>query len=151
MNTVAAVFVLDIDDYAFRFFTTRAVRNILTSLPPLGILSEDDYKDDVDVGAAKMGADDLVWQYLGGWILGPALLALATGLYQGWCGDDDLVLAVCFALPAACVLSMCFWCRTRSPLEASEFVGSIIKKIVGGFVEDSEPDQIQASATSGDA
>ena len=94
MNTVAAVFVLDIDDYAFRFFTTRVVRNILTSLPPLGMLREDEYTDDVDVGATKMGADDFVWQLLGGWILGPALLALATGLYQGWCGDNDLVLAV---------------------------------------------------------
>ena len=59
MNTVAAVFVLDIDDYAFRFFTTRAIRNILTSLPPLGILSEDEYKDDVDVGAIAVALHDV--------------------------------------------------------------------------------------------
>ena len=38
LNTVAAVFVLDIDNYAFEYFVMDLNKSILTSLPPLGVL-----------------------------------------------------------------------------------------------------------------
>ena len=111
MNTVAAVFVLDIDNYAFEYFATDMIKQLLTSLPPLGVLTKDDVPEGVDVGAARTGRDDELWQMFGGIILGPILIVLATVLYQGWCGDDDLALALGFGLPAACVLCSCFACR----------------------------------------
>ena len=113
MNTVAAVFVLDLDDYAFQYFTTSGLKQLLTSLPPLGILQEYEIPEGVDVGAARAGVDDLLWQVLAGWVLGPTLIGLATVLYQGWCGDDDLALALGFGLPAVCVLIGCFTCRMK--------------------------------------
>ena len=113
MNTVAAVFVLDIDNYAFEYFATDLIKSILTGFPPLGMLSKDQVPKRVDVGAARAGADDALWQLFAGWILGPILIVLATVLYQGWCGDDDLAVALGFGLPAACVLCGCFALRTK--------------------------------------
>ena len=103
--------MLDLDDYAFQYFATDVIKQILTGLPPLGNLSEDDIPEGVDVGAAQRGIDDVAWQMLAGLVLGPTLIALATVLYQGWCGDDDLALALGFGLPAACVLCTCFGFR----------------------------------------
>ena len=111
MNTVAAVFVLDIDNYAFEYFATDALKQILTGFPPLGMLDKNDVG--VDLGDARAGADDFAWQAGAGLILGPILIVLATVLYQGWCGDDDLAVALGFGLPAACVLCGCFWLRTQ--------------------------------------
>ena len=108
------MFVLDIDNYAFEYFATDTIKQILTCLPGLGLLETGEVPEGVDLGAARMGLDDGLWQFLAGWILGPTLIGLATVLYQGWCGDDNLALALGFGLPAACVLCSCFACRTQA-------------------------------------
>ena len=109
------MFVLDLDDYAFKYFTTSSIKQLLTSLPPLGTLPPGaDVPEGVDASAAWAGFDDAIWQILAGWVLGPTLIALATALYQGWCGDDEFTLALGFGLPAALVLSSCFACRFDS-------------------------------------
>ena len=117
MNTVAAVFVLDIDNYAFEYFATDFIKQILTGLPPLGTLGKGQVPEGVDLGAARAGLDDIAWQAGAGLILGPILIVLATVLYQGWCGDDDLAVALGFGLPAACVLFGCFALRTQDAQE----------------------------------
>ena len=113
LNTIAAVFVLDIDNYAFEYFATDFLKQLLTGFPPLGMLTYLQVPEGVDPGAESMGADDVAWQFFAGLVLGPILIVLATVLYQGWCGDDDLALALGFGLPAACVLCGCFWLRTQ--------------------------------------
>ena len=116
LNTVAAVFVLDIDNYAFEFFATDLVKQILTGLPPLGVLTKETIPEGVDVDAAQAGLDDIAWQYFGGIVLGPTLIVLATVLYQGWCGDDDSGRAGLWA--AGCVRVFgCFALRTQDAQE----------------------------------
>ena len=82
-------------------------------MPPLGVLRKTEVPEGVDAGAARAGLDDFAWQTGAGLILGPFLIVLATVLYQGWCGDDDLAVALGFGLPAACVLCGCFALRTQ--------------------------------------
>lgn len=106
------MFVLEIDDYAYQFFTTDLQKAFITGLPPMGYLANDksDFPDDhPDKSHLISKLDDALWQTLSGIALAPILIGIATAIYQGWCGDD----ALGFGLPAACIFACCFAAKQK--------------------------------------
>ena len=106
------------DDYAYAFFASASMKKMLSSIPPLGIMSKSQFGKETDVPAGTLyKLDDGLWEMLGGFGLVLALVALAITVFQGWCGEDTaqhrLVIGVGFGVPASCILASCFVCRLK--------------------------------------
>ena len=119
LNAVAAVFILDIDDYAYHFFVTKTQQILVEGLPSLGLVPLDEVPEELQTTFPKealLASDDAAWQFLGGFALAPALFGIAAAIYQSWC-EDGSVLAVGLGvgLPVACLGMSCFACRLQKP------------------------------------
>ncbi len=117
------VFVLDINDYTYQYFTTDAVKKLVESLPPIGMLPPAGFgfgfgEDDPCAQSSYPGLDDVLWQRFGGYVLCPVLFAVATALYQGLCHSVYTnryweIAGWQTGVPILLIMIGCFGCRMK--------------------------------------
>lgn len=104
--------ILDIDNYAYEYLTTHAIKVAFEELPPLGFLGRQDLHRTRSSAHQRYWAylDDELWQSFGGVALIPLMFAAAATLYCGWCVRTTISAAVVLALciPATIIATFCF-------------------------------------------
>ena len=110
LNSVATVFVLDVDDYAYTYLVPSVYRAAVSGFP--AIMSRDE----------EFKMDLALYQFFGPFFL-PLVLAGATAAtYEGWCGveepgnghDATVAAWVGFVVPAVAVSLCCLCCSRRA-------------------------------------
>ena len=105
-NAVVATFILEIDDYYFKFLITDMIKMDMKAIPALGIAP-----------GIGMSQADATWQYLGSYVLVTTLALGALSLSIGWCdqhGDQTIPMAiVIFLVPLSLIVGSLTYQSTK--------------------------------------
>lgn len=77
LNNVAAIFVLDLDDYAYALLLPQTIRNATEGLPPLNRADKE--------GAWRANFRAFTINFYS-WLLTIVILAIDVPVYYAWCG-----------------------------------------------------------------
>ena len=101
-STVAATFVLNIDNYVYQFLVTDMVKTRLAAVPPIG----------VSFGIGVTSSDQF-WQAFGSYLLIAVLLSTAGALEAAWCEDGVLAAWLGLGIPILCCTGAFAWCARQ--------------------------------------
>ena len=105
-NAVVATFILEIDDYYFKFLITDMIKMDMKAIPALGIAP-----------GIGMSQADATWQYYGSYVLVTTLALGAVSLSIGWCdrhGDQTIPMAiVIFLVPLSLIVGFLTYQSTK--------------------------------------
>ena len=102
-NAVVATFILEIDDYYYKFLITDMIKFDMAAIPALGISP--------GIGMSKA---DATWQYYGSYILVAALLLAAFSLSNSWgCDGEPMPASLIFIVPLLVCWAFLSWQSTQ--------------------------------------
>lgn len=126
VNTLATLFILDIDRFAYDYMSAQVLKDAFEALQPLGLLGEHDTSD-AESYSLYAYEDDVFFQYLGGAILIPLMGLVSLTLFACWCWDRTsaavMVIAVCCPVFFVAALAFSASHNRVKRIDASEGLG----------------------------